>query len=205
MLSVIVPYRDRAEHLAAFKPAVYNYLKENLDCEFEIMIIEQAGNDPFNRAKLLNIGASKCGIMTDYLCFHDVDHIPIKVDYCYKGEMPVQLVSSTIQIDNYLGGVTLFSVSTFNRIGGFSNHFWGWGGEDNEICFRIFEKGIGVVNRFGEWKILDHVKSGKFDIHKWRQAQKPRMANDNCFEVDYTDLNLIQEPEFNLRHFLVEI
>jgi predicted glycosyltransferase involved in capsule biosynthesis len=207
MLSVIVPYRDRAEHLALFKPAVYNYLKDNLDCEFRILLIEQAGNDPFNRAKLLNVGALHCGGYTSYLCFHDVDHIPINVDYNYntlRNNAPIQLVKSTIQPTGYLGGVTLFD-SIFYELGGFSNNFWGWGGEDNEMHHHLIKNGVRQINRFGEWNILGHEKAGTFDKQKWNQSLLQRGKYDGIHHCRYNRISTVLEPEFNLLHLLVEI
>ena len=80
-LAIIVPYRDRSTHLNTFISYMKSYLK---DYTYEIIVIEQADNQPFNRGKLLNIGA-KYAIDNgfDYLCFHDVDMIPINADYSY--------------------------------------------------------------------------------------------------------------------------
>ena len=34
--------------------------------------------------------------------------------------------------DNYFGGAAVFTAEQFKRINGFSNLFWGWGGEDDD-------------------------------------------------------------------------
>lgn len=209
MLSVIVPYRDRAEHLALFKPAVYNYLKGNLDCHFEINIVEQFGTDPFNRAKLLNIGAClTSNAYTSYLCFHDVDHLPLNVDYSYnykRDNGPIQLVKSSMQPIDYLGGVTLFPTGIFWDLNGFSNDFWGWGGEDNEMMHHLQREGVKVIKRFGVWDIIDHKKSGTFNMKKWEQSLNFRHKFDGVRNCRYELKDTKYQPEFNLRHFLVEI
>jgi hypothetical protein len=56
-LAIIVPYRDREDHLKQFVPYMENYLLEDLEGEadYRIFIINQDDDKPFNRAKLLNI------------------------------------------------------------------------------------------------------------------------------------------------------
>ena len=81
-LAIIVPYRDRASHLEVFVPYMQEYLK---DYEYKIFVIEQIDSKPFNRGKLLNVGA-KIAIKEgfDYFALHDVDMLPLKgVDYSY--------------------------------------------------------------------------------------------------------------------------
>ena len=75
-LAIIVPYRDREEHLARFVPHMNEFLSER-NIEHKIFVIEQSNEKPFNRGWLLNVGykiAVKQGY--DYFCFHDVDMLP---------------------------------------------------------------------------------------------------------------------------------
>ena len=53
-LAIIIPYRDRASHLEVFVPYMQEYLK---DYDYKIFVIEQSDSKPFNRGKLLNVGA----------------------------------------------------------------------------------------------------------------------------------------------------
>jgi glycosyltransferase involved in cell wall biosynthesis len=79
-LSVVVPYRKREQHLSQFIPYMEDFLKNEGIFEPSILIVEQADDKPFNRAKLLNVGyaeSKEC----DYFCFHDVDMLPINSDY----------------------------------------------------------------------------------------------------------------------------
>jgi DNA-binding LacI/PurR family transcriptional regulator len=48
-LGVIVPYRDRPQQLKRFVSHMEDYLK---DIEYEIFIVEQSDDKPFNRGKL---------------------------------------------------------------------------------------------------------------------------------------------------------
>ena len=81
-LGIIVPYRDRYDHLIIFKKRIISFLK-NKAIDYELIIVEQDNAKNFNRGKLLNIGflyAKK--LECDYVVFHDVDMIPNNdVDY----------------------------------------------------------------------------------------------------------------------------
>ena len=80
-LGIIVPYRDRQEHLEKFIKQIPSYLSNN-DIEYELIVVEQSDKKPFNRGKLLNIGFLEAKKLDcNYVVFHDVDMIPIDVDY----------------------------------------------------------------------------------------------------------------------------
>ena len=140
-LGVIVPYRNRYEHLLKFKMAIQAKLYE-AKIPYELIVVEQDDTANFNRGKLLNVGfieAEKLGC--DYVCFHDVDMIPQKVDYSYC-DHPVHLATQDIPFDEYFGGITMFPVEDFKKINGFSNKYWGWGFEDDDLLWRCKMKGI---------------------------------------------------------------
>lgn len=150
-LGVIVPYRNRKEHLHHFKVRMSHYLKNN-EISHEIFIVNQDDGKLFNRGMLLNIGfehakKSKC----DYVVFHDVDMIPIEADYSYS-DIPIHLSTNFVDkktleptkqiFDEYFGGVTIFPIDIFEKINGYSNKYWGWGFEDDDLLFRCKVNGI---------------------------------------------------------------
>ena len=53
-LGIIVPYRDRESHLKKFTDGIRTYFKEN-KVDYEVIIVEQSDDKPFNRGKLFNI------------------------------------------------------------------------------------------------------------------------------------------------------
>ena len=76
-VAIIVPYRDREEHLRTFLLHMHSFLpRQQLD--YGIFIVEQHGNEPFNRAMLMNVGAAEALKSYDFQCFifHDVDLLP---------------------------------------------------------------------------------------------------------------------------------
>jgi len=150
---VVIPYRDRANHL----PILINALKAT-GHNYPVLVIEQEDGKAFNRAKLLNIG---CYIAfsssATHVITHDVDMIPTKETRYELGDA-VHLASAATQFggkmpyDRYFGGVTVFSLQAFQAANGYSNEYWGWGAEDDDMLSRIEAAGVPVKrvenNRF---------------------------------------------------------
>jgi hypothetical protein len=143
-LAIIVPYRRRKAHLEIFLDKVPKYLEEK-KINYEIIIVNQDDAKQFNRGMLLNIGYKYAKKMRcNYLVFHDVDMIPINVDYSYSN-IPIHLATDFLLdseeksrevFEEYFGGVTMFPIKIFEEINGYSNKYWGWGYEDNDLLFR---------------------------------------------------------------------
>ena len=162
-LGVVVPYRDRFEHLQAFKKSITDYLNAK-GISFELIIVEQDRTKIFNRGKLLNIGFKQAmRLRCNYVVFHDVDMLPIEVDYSYA-ETPIHLASERVSFDQYFGGVTIFPIELFQKANGYSNEYWGWGFEDDDLFYRCMinniplnKKELNVVN--------NHTAALKFNGH----------------------------------------
>lgn len=171
---IIVPYRNRAEQLGAF-------IRHMSSCA--LLIIEQTDDKPFNRGKLLNIGFLNTD--AEYIVMHDVDMLPINVDYSPSVGI-TQLASSRIQLSDYLGGVTMFDRATFQRLGGYHNDYF-HRAEDNELMFQSKRKKVPIVNRFGTFKMQGHARPIlEFDPVLWRKAQQPREIDDQLSCCEYT-------------------
>lgn len=139
-LGIIVPYRNRYEHLTIFKKIITDYLETNDYFNYRIIVVEQDDAKLFNRGKLCNIGflesqKQKC----DYVIFHDVDILPINIDYSYS-DVPIHLLNDNIPFESYFGGVTLFPCNLFKKINGYSNNYWGWGFEDDDLRYRCYKE-----------------------------------------------------------------
>ena len=148
-LGIIVPYRNRRSHLKEFSRRVLRYM-ERFNIDYELIVVNQDDAKLFNRGALLNIGfkyAEK--LECDYVVFHDVDMIPVNVDYSYS-EVPLHLSTHFLKnddegkevFDEYFGGVTLFPMNYFKQIDGYSNKYWGWGYEDTDLLYRCVKKGV---------------------------------------------------------------
>lgn len=165
MMAVVVPYREREEHLKEFLPFMENYLK---DIPHQIYIIEQDAGRPFNRGKLLNIGYALAKEKSTYVCFHDVDMLPIRADYSFP-DTPTHLAEAAEQFNfempypTYFGGVTLFNVKDFELVNGYSNEYWGWGAEDDDLRTRCLHAGLNIQHRKGVYKSLNHERPTEKD------------------------------------------
>jgi hypothetical protein len=206
-IAIVVPYRNREEHLAEFIPYMENYLSQN-QIPFRIYIVEQSGSAPFNRGKLCNIGFDLSRQDTDYIAFHDVDMLPVTSDYSFA-MCPTSIQPSNYKdfykdfhsnINDYFGGVTLFNTADFVGCNGFPNTFWGWGCEDDVLKFRV-EKiaGLAVAYRPTIFKFLTHfrpepairdatpeVKRNQENLARYRRWHDPNRfggLNDLCYRV----------------------
>lgn len=193
-LCIVVPYRDRAEHLELFIPSMRAYLPDD-----QIVVVEQADEKAFNRGKLLNIGYLESKA-THYV-FHDVDMIPIKVGYIER-EGVTQLAFSDVQMIDYLGGVTMFEGRTFREVGGYHNDYF-HRAEDNEMRFKLKKFGIRVLSRFGIFKQLPHTRTGpEFIPELWQKAQLPR-TKDMLKTCEYKLIS--KEVKDGYTHLKVEL
>ena len=147
-LGIIVPYRSRPKQLSVFKKHINEYIKT----PFELIIVDQVDTLEFNRGKLLNIGFTKAEeLKCDYIVFHDIDMLPINADYSYE-EKPHHLIgnldlpegTTRTTFDSYFGGVTLFPLHLYKQINGYSNDYFGWGFEDDDLFLRCRENQINL-------------------------------------------------------------
>ncbi|KFV11407.1 Beta-1,4-galactosyltransferase 2 [Pterocles gutturalis] len=134
---------------------------------YGIYIINQFGEDTFNRAKLLNVGfleALKDDEEYDCFIFSDVDLIPMddrNLYRCYEQprHFAVGMDKFGLPYAGYFGGVSGLSKSQFLKINGFPNEYWGWGGEDDDIFNRISLNGMKVSRpdiRIGRYRMIKH-------------------------------------------------
>ncbi len=192
-LSIIVPYRDRAEHLSTFVGHMLTYFsRDKLDrhTPYKITIVEQFDDGLFNRGKLSNIGFDLTKDAFDYFCFHDVDFLPIWADYRYP-DKPTRIIwhgadvvpyeeGDSVKINHdyerYFGGVVLFTKEHFQRINGYSNAYEGWGFEDNDLRVRCEEAGLGRDLRDGTFRPLHHKNTGMDRTLKFNDVAKANNA-----------------------------
>ena len=148
-LGVCVPYRNREEHLNIFVPRVGKYLKEQ-GIEFQMYFAHQVDDKLFNRGATKNI-AAKHAIEDgcDYVVFHDIDMIPEEgTDYSFPKDNPIHIATQISQMDyelkyhEYFGGAVLFSKEQLKATNGYSNDYWDWGMEDDDLFWRCHLEGM---------------------------------------------------------------
>jgi hypothetical protein len=166
-LGIIVPYRDRADHLDEFLSEMTRFFATNPAnagiCQ-RFLIVEQAPGLPFNRGALINVGFRLLAPEVEYVCLHDVDRVPIDADYRWP-ERPLMIIRHGLPlppslIDVLLSSVVLMQKQHFAAANGFSNGYWGWGYEDVDLRERLLRCGLAHAHRDGTFRSLAHPDLG---------------------------------------------
>lgn len=169
-IAIIIPYRNREEHLQKF----YEHFKNE---HFDVYVIEQCDSQKFNRGLLLNAGFQIASNKKnyDYYIFHDVDSFPdqeLMKLYYYKGNKIIHYASPYLgykyTFDSFFGGITGMDKETFIKINGFPNFFYGWGGEDDALYNHIALANYKDIYRpqIGSYLLLEHNRPTKIEINK---------------------------------------
>jgi hypothetical protein len=156
-IAIITCFRDVPDHSRERQRKIFisllNVLLEPYG-DFHIYIIEQSDDkNLFNIGKLKNIGfqiASYENKKIDTFIFSDIDTIPDYdlVDYYFKNEeypISMGLKCSRYQNKNektkkpFIGALVNFNKKLFQKINGYPNNFWGWGGEDDILLNRLIQ------------------------------------------------------------------
>ena len=150
-LGVCVPYRNRELHMHEFIPKVGKYLK-NRNIDFQIYIVHQVDDKLFNRGATKNIAAKHAfEDGCDYIVWHDIDMIPEEdggANYSYPGDAPRHIATKIEQMDwqlkyhEYFGGAVLFTKEQVEATNGYSNDYWDWGMEDDDLFWRCHKEGL---------------------------------------------------------------
>jgi GT2 family glycosyltransferase len=96
--------------------------------------------------------------------------------------------------NNYFGGVTALSKEQFENVNGFSNSFYGWGGEDDDLFHRVEKKGYGVFRYPGNIGRYSMLKHGKVDMNEnldsmMEKSKKDLLTDDGLTTLHYKKLN----------------
>ncbi len=170
-IAIIIPYRNREEHL--------NELKKHFkDTKYDIYIIEQCDTQRFNRGLLLNIGyyLAKKNKNYKYYIFHDVDSLPnekILKQYNYTGNEIIHFASPYLdykyKFHDFLGGVLGMSGEIFEKINGYPNKIYGWGGEDDMLYNRIAVNNYKIYRpKEGKYILLEHQQATEAEEYPYR-------------------------------------
>uniref|UniRef100_A0A8C9SUB9 Beta-1,4-galactosyltransferase n=1 Tax=Scleropages formosus TaxID=113540 RepID=A0A8C9SUB9_SCLFO len=171
-VAIIIPFRNRDEHLKFWLYYLHPILQRQ-QLDYGVYVINQDGEFRFNRAKLLNIGYVEALKDYDYECFifSDVDLIPMDDRNIYKCSSQPRHLS--VAIDKFgfrlpytqiFGGVSALTKEQYLHINGFSNNYWGWGGEDDDIYKRLAFKRMFISRPnsiVGRYRMIVHHRDEK--------------------------------------------
>lgn len=176
-MGLVIPYRDREEHLNRLLPHLASFFQHDLanrDIRPLVVVAEQADHLKFNRGFCCNAGALAVLDHCDYLCFHDVDYLPLWADYRSSPSpsriiwwgmhrRPLRVADPTRWVrgsSKTLGAVAVIGKDLFVAVNGFSNQYRGWGFEDDDLQNRCAANGRPPEHRNGAFLALDHDHAG---------------------------------------------
>ncbi|NXW61564.1 B4GT4 galactosyltransferase, partial [Eurystomus gularis] len=168
-VAILIPHRSREKHLLYLLEHLHPFLQRQ-QLDYGIYVIHQAGSTKFNRAKLMNVGYLEAIKEANWDCFifHDVDLVPENDFNTYMCDrQPKHLVVGRnntgyrLRYRGYFGGVTALTRDQFSRVNGFSNNYWGWGGEDDDLRIRVEMQKMTVVRPsadVGRYTMIFHTR-----------------------------------------------
>ncbi|XP_054647975.1 beta-1,4-galactosyltransferase 1 [Dunckerocampus dactyliophorus] len=209
-VAIIIPFRKRDEHLKYWLYYLHPILQRQ-QLDYGVYVINQDGDEIFNRAKLLNVGYAEALKDYDYECFvfSDVDLIPMDDRNTYKCfsqprhlSVSMDKFSFRLPYNQYFGGVSSMSKEQFLTINGFPNNYWGWGGEDDDIYNRLASKGMSISRPSGEvgkCRMIRHERDKKNEPNPQRFDRiahtRETMNKDGIKSLSY---RLVSKQTFDL-------
>ena len=94
------------------------------------------------------------------------------------------------------GGVTAYSTTDFIKVNGFSNEYWGWGGEDDDLRLRTQASGFEIVRpneTVTRYKMMEHKheKNNARNKARWKLTKNfsNHWQNDGLSNLKYDVLS----------------
>lgn len=113
----------------------------------------------------------------------------------------------------YFGAVFAISIGDFRLVNGFSNAYWGWGKEDEDLFWRLIDANLTVTRTFQEqpflmdrtrYTMLGHEPdTPNPNRQKLFKEATRRVHKDGLKQLKYRRLKLEFKPLFT--HILVEV
>eukprot|EP00794_Sanderia_malayensis_P019540 gene19540-21471_t len=152
-VAILVPLRNRPLQLKAFLKHITPVLQRQ-ELHYRIFVVEQIGKTAFNKGAMYNLAFNVTFSFGDYDCyiFHDVDLLT-ENDHNFYG-CPLSPLHMSTAIDkfkyklpypNIFGGIQAFLRDHYIRVNGFSNLYWGWGAEDDDMFRRVKKVGLKLA------------------------------------------------------------
>lgn len=188
-VAIIVPFRNRSRNLQQFLSHMHPFLTRQ-QLNYRIVVVEQTSTAAFNRAKLFNIGFVETLKLDHYDCFifHDVDLLPLNDFNTYGCTHHPRHMYSALDTFRYnlpyrtlFGGAIAMQRAHFQKINGFSNKFYGWGAEDDDMYERIRNVGLVFIRfdpRIATYIMVPHKSSRYQDSDHQHHPQLQAQAGE---------------------------
>ena len=202
------------------------------DITFQIFIANQVDHKPFNRGALANAVVAALAderiargqftsfgspslkprrpLAFDYLAVHDVDRFPVTANASNQCERATaqyyQFPSAFPRVLHplsFAGGVLLVTLWLYLSVNGFSNSYWGWGEEDNDMFLRLRWCGLPPIHGDRLDECMEHrdcaacrIQKQKVETHALHTAEhrmrkrlphpRPYMLRDGVSSLNFT-------------------
>uniref|UniRef100_H3CXE1 Beta-1,4-galactosyltransferase n=2 Tax=Tetraodon nigroviridis TaxID=99883 RepID=H3CXE1_TETNG len=208
-VAILIPHRSRERHLLYLMHHLHPFLQRQ-QLHYAIYVIQQSGDATFNRAKLLNVGYLEA--LKDYswdcFIFHDVDLVPENDHNLYVCDnQPKHLVVGRnatgykLRYKGYFGGVTALTRDQFRQVNGFSNTYWGWGGEDDDLRIRVKMQKMQIVRPpadVARYTMVFHKRDAGNEVNKDRMKLLVQTSQvwrkDGLNSCSYKTLSVERKP-----------
>ncbi|OQV22685.1 Beta-1,4-galactosyltransferase 4 [Hypsibius exemplaris] len=214
-IAIIIPYRDREAHLKSLLHYLHPVLQRQ-QLEYRVIVVEQLGEKTFNKARIMNSAFKEALKHSHYDCFifHDVDLIP-ENDRNFYGcpEQPrhmsvaVNELGYRLTYADLVGGVLAFRTEHFFKVNGYSNLYWGWGAEDDDMAYRIRHVGLKVIRpppEIARYSMIKHVKRTPVEKRqKLLYTALRRYKVDGLNSLEYKLSSFTEKPMYT--HVIVDI
>ncbi|KAI0216085.1 Beta-1,4-N-acetylgalactosaminyltransferase bre-4 [Lamellibrachia satsuma] len=210
-VAVVIPFRDRDEHLRILLQNLHPVLQRQ-QLEYQIFVVEQAFPHIFNKASLMNVGFLAAQKLIDFDCivFHDVDMLPADDRQPYTCFHSPAHMGAFVDKYEYggsyvpmFGGVTVFTKGDYTRVNGFSNLFYGWGGEDDDMRQRIAAARLTIYRyplEVSRYRMLHHDRDHRNPTNPFRTVayryRPSEYVRDGVNSIKYKIHSSEQKPLF---------
>ena len=179
---IVVPCRGRLTHLSTLLHYLHPVLRAQ-QVNYTIVVVDQRVPAIFNKAALMNVGFLYAERhQPDCIIFHDVDFIPEDGRHLYRCRDEPLHMGAFFSSSNYripytwiFGGAIALRPRVFRAVNGFSNRYFGWGGEDDDMSLRVREAHLTIHRNPREvagYRVLTHMRDrGNYQQNKTAMLQ----------------------------------
>ncbi|CAF0782848.1 unnamed protein product [Adineta ricciae] len=218
-LAIIIPFRNREYHLKLLLKYLHPFLQRQKR-SYQVFVVEQMGNVTFNKGIIMNVAfqeALKAHSTFNCFIFHDVDLLPENDYNIYECDPKtprhlspaVDELRYVLMYNHLVGGVLALRKEQFVKVNGWSNLYWGWGAEDDDMAERIRNSSYRLSrppNHIGRYKMIRHEKRERAVnryqlLNNWRRYLQDGIKQINL--VNYT-INSIDKKQL-FTHILVNL
>ena len=193
-IAVLFPYREQVQQNRSqqLKDTVDYYSKLNMP-NIDFFVIEQTDGKKFNRGKLLNVGhdiIKKSDKKYNNEIHHDIDVVADYTLIQYFNSDNV-IACKKAWYNDFIGLMVVVPLKIMDKINGFPNNFWGWGGEDDVFGARLKNKNIKAY--YADPNITKitgakHTDSRELDLDNKTRNQDIQNDIDSNFKSGLADL-----------------